>query len=133
MLGICKDTNNTKILEDCGKKCIERNGGLDGILVLKDKVKDLTTRTEYCNFFKSILNVDAIEVSDGIELHLHKKGCTCSISKEINKNKEILCYCTKGHEKIVWSTLFDKDIDIEVVKSINRGDDDCVVKIINLN
>lgn len=42
----------------------------------------------------------------------------------------MLCYCTQGHEKAMWSELFDREIDAEIVESLQRNGNDCVIKLL---
>ena len=69
------------------------------------------------------------EVSDGLVMWLGKKSCTCPMASEIHANKEMLCNCTCGHEKAVWSAFFGRPVDVEIVESFLRGGTDCVIKI----
>ncbi len=37
------------------------------------------------------------------------------------KNADILCECTRGHEKAVWSAFFGRPVEIDIVESVLRG------------
>lgn len=42
----------------------------------------------------------------------------------------MLCNGTLGHEKAMWSIIFGKQVDAEIIDSFQRGGNDCVVKIL---
>ena len=44
----------------------------------------------------------------------------------------MLCNCTFGHEKAMWSSIFGKQVDAEIIDCFQRGGNDCVVKIIHV-
>ena len=122
------ETPNEKtleLIEHCGKGCAIRQDAIGGIKQLKESYKG-KTRTEHVEFFKS-LGIDATEEDDGILLKLGKTECTCPMAPEVNN--PALCNCTLGHEKYVWGEFFGKEIDVELVETILREGDDCVIKI----
>ena len=96
---------------------------------LREKASHCVTRTDYVKFLNETLPVRFTEVDDGIEMHLGKTECSCPISKLITRNREMLCHCTQGEDRAVWSTFFGKPVDVEIVESFLRGGNDCVIKI----
>ncbi len=72
------------------------------------------------------MNVE--DVSNGIIIHYGKQSCTYPMSLTV-KNP-MLCNCTLGHEKAMWSIVFGKQVDAKIVESFLRGGKDCVIKII---
>ena len=133
MLGAIKESQNPEaisMIECCGKACASRKNTEEGMRQLKAKASNCKTRADYVAFLNEKMPVTITEVEDGIVMHLGKEGCTCPISSEISKNTDMLCECTRGHEKAVWSNFFGKPVDIEIVESFLRGGNDCVIKII---
>lgn len=121
---------NIKLIEACGKSCAYHK---DRVRIMEELHKETTTcetTSDYANFLKERLMLNVKEVDDGIELHLGNEECPCELSSEIKNNSDALCYCTIGQNKLLWSTLFGKPVDIEIVESILRGGNDCVLKII---
>lgn len=51
------------------------------------------------------------------------------MTQDISKNADMLCECTRGHEKAVWSAFFGNPVEVEIVESYSRGGNDCVIKI----
>ena len=114
-----------ELIEHCGKGCAIRQDAVTGIKQLKETCQ-CKSKTEYVEFFNS-LGINAIEENDGIVLKLGKTECTCPMAPEVNN--PALCNCTLGHEKYVWGEFFDEEIEVELMETILRGGDDCIIKI----
>lgn len=131
VLGAIKDSSDSsaiQIIEACGRGCAQRQNRIDGMESMREAATHCKTRTDYVNFLNEKIPVKFVEVADGIEIHLGKTECSCPISKEITKNKDMLCHCTRGEDKAVWSAFFGKEIEVEIVESFLRGGNDCVIK-----
>ena len=94
------------------------------------RATNCNTRADYVALLNENIPVTIREVEDGIIMHLGKEKCSCPIASEISKNEDMLCECTRGHEKAVWSNFFGKPVDVEIVESFLRGGNDCVIKIL---
>ncbi len=113
-------------------ECINEAKALNDMITLRDLAKDCKTKDDYFEFIKKTLPLKIENTDDGIILYLGKKECSCPYAKNLTKNKDKLCECTRLHEKKTWSIFFDKDIDIELVETLNRKGKDCVIKIKNI-
>ena len=132
MLGVVKEFENPDavcMIEDCGKKCAERKSAVSHMAQLKAAAADCKTRSDYVEFLNQHMPVHIEEAEDGIVMHLGKTECSCPMAKELSHNTEMLCECTRGHEKAVWSAFFGKPVEVKIVESILRGGNDCVTKI----
>ena len=116
------------VLEYCGRGCAIQNGHLEGVKSLQEIARSCRTRSECVAFMKETFPFDVEEVSDGILIRFHKENCTCPMAPEVSN--PMLCYCTQGHEKAMWSELFGRDIDAEIVESFQRGGNDCIIKLL---
>ena len=125
-----KNPTEDKILqiECCGKGCAEQNGHLESAKVLAEAAKGCKTRSDYVTFMQNNFPFKVEEASDGIIIHYGKEKCTCPMSSEVKS--PMLCNCTLGHEKAMWSIVFGKQVDAEIIDSFQRGGNDCVVKIL---
>lgn len=116
------------VLECCGRGCAIQNGHMEGMKPLKEIARACTTRAECAAFMQETFPFEVQEVSDGIIIRFHKADCTCPMAPEVTN--PMLCYCTQGHEKAMWSELFGREIDAEIVESFQRGGKDCVIKLL---
>ena len=133
MLGAVKETNDpaaVRLVECCGRGCARRKKAEEVILQLKDAASNCKTRADYAAFLNNAMPITVAEAEDGIILHLGKTECSCTMAKNLSQNSDMLCECTSGHEKAVWSALFGKPVEVEIVESFLRGGNDCVLKII---
>ena len=59
--------------------------------------------------------------------------CHCPRIREVLKTDEkldpIYCYCGAGFYKGIWEEITGQDVDVEVVKSVLKGDDVCSILI----
>ena len=119
---------NIKLLESCGKGCAVRNKMLDGIKNLKGLASNCKTKTDYVKFLNEHIPAKFVEVEDGIIMYLQKIKCSCPMVPAVSKNADMLCNCTNGNNKVVWSEFFGKPVETEIVESFLRGGKDCVIK-----
>ncbi len=132
MLGAAKENKGTTaihMIECCGKGCAARKNAATTMKQLKAAAAECKTRVDYIAFLRKVMPITIIEAEDGIIMHLGKKGCSCPMISEISQNTDMLCECTRGHEKSVWSEFFGKPVEVEIVESFLRGGSDCVIKI----
>ena len=59
---------------------------------------------------------------------LKQRAWINSLLEDTEKNP-MLCHCTLGHERAMWSIVFGKQINVEIIESFQRGGNDCVTKI----
>ena len=133
LLGSVKENpsdENIALIENCGKCCAVHRGDLEGMKQLKQAAGSCKTRSDYVEFLNELLPFSVEEVKDGIVMHFGKEDCTCELSSELSRNADALCYCTQGHEKAIWSEFFGKSVDVELVETILRGGNDCVIKVL---
>ena len=132
LLGAAKESNDLqaiKMIESCGKGCAFRKDAPASMEKLRQSASNCKTRSDYAEFLNELMPVQIDEDEDGIVMHLGKTECSCPVAKELTKNADMLCECTRGHEITTWSAFFGKPIEIEIVESILRGGQDCVIKI----
>lgn len=132
---IIKEINETgeitdELAEKSASDCIDRNDSYIDILRIKKMAKYCNKKSDFVEFFKSYLNLNAEESEKGIIIHLNKKECDCPMAPQLNVDKSKLCNCTKEHERQLWCEFFGTDVRVEILESLNRGGSDCVIEII---
>ena len=124
------DQMSIEVINACGTGCATRSGADEALRKLGERVSECHTRSGYVAFMKEMFPFSIEEAEDGIILHLGKAECTCPISKGISRNADMLCECTRSHERYTWSLFFGRPVEVEIEESILRGGDDCVIRII---
>lgn len=124
------ETITDEMIASATNRCIEKNFDSDGIAQLKTLAEQCKTKSDCFRFFKDTLKLDVEESKKGVVLHLHKTECTCPMASKLTVDKKRLCDCTKSRERYVWSQVFGREVDVEVLESFWRGGKDCVLEII---
>lgn len=130
MVNHISDSDREKLFNGTGRGCAIRNNHFEAIKIMKEAASYCQTRSDYVEFFKKQMppSVKIIEDKDGIIMCLGKEKCTCPMAPDVASH--VLCNCTRGHEKAVWSEFFGKQIDVELLETHLRGGSDCVIKIL---
>ena len=115
------------LIEHCGRCCSIRKGHTAGMEKLREVASWCKTRSDYVQFLKEHISDNITEEQDGIRIPLGKKKCTCPLSEDIQS--PMLCCCTQGSNKETWRVLFGPDVRVEMIETILRGGNDCVIKI----
>ena len=118
---------NIRLLDNCGKACAMHQNQMEGIKELKKSASHCKTRSDYIEFFNNTFPFEVIEDENGIILTLGKEECSCPMAPEVKS--PALCNCTQGHEKAIWSEFFGKEVEIELIETLLRGGNDCIIKI----
>ena len=121
---------NIRLIECCGNACAYHKDRVKLMEQLHEEIGECKTNSDYANILREKLYLNVKEAEDGIILYLGNDECPCEIASGLKKNADALCYCTVGQNKLLWSTLFKKSVDIEIIESILRGGNDCVLKIV---
>ena len=131
LLGAAKEHGDTSLIACCGRGCASRKGFVQGMEQLHQKAAEAgcVTAADYAAFLKKTVPFTIVDVDGGIDLHLNKTECSCPMHKELTRNTDMLCECTRGHEIAEWSAFFGQTVEIEIVESFLRGGRDCVIGI----
>lgn len=119
-----KDNKGIKLLHSCGFECAESSELLKGAKEIQRKYGD---NSDLDTIFKSYKKeyYDTPRLSKhGNEITLIFEQCTCPLVKEGINNANI-CNCTVGYTKKIFETLFGQEVEIDLQKSILRGDEIC--------
>lgn len=55
--------------------------------------------------------------------------CYCSMVRVTEKMSTTYCHCSKGFVKKFWEAVLGRPVDVELVKSVVSGADECEFKI----
>jgi predicted hydrocarbon binding protein len=121
------DETRRRILEECGRDCL-----LPRVII---KLKEVWEETEYIDEWIEKIQTDeiweAIVLEDGVVYVLYPE-CYCPILKDAPKYLKIpdtYCECSVGWLKELFEGVFERDVEIELISSIVRGDKECKFKV----
>ena len=112
-----------RIMESCGKTCAQEDGDL---AIAEEIGKTTNNMTEVVERINKELLWCGIWSQKGktIESTCTKCGCPLVKSKAINLNAT-WCYCSRGWVKAIFEAAVKKRVEVELEKSIGRGDSVC--------
>ena len=121
-----------EILNNCGKDCCESSDLYQGACNIKNNnISETDIDTLFNDFKEEYYNSDNF-TKEGNTITLIFEECTCPMVKK-GVNNSFLCNCTVGYSKKLFETLFDKKVNIDLEKSILRGDPVCkqIIRILD--
>lgn len=115
-----------KIMRPCGYDCISHS--------LIKKAKDMYKESNYdLEAFLSMLNSNRIgggnlHIENGSIISVYEK-CYCGIPKAVKDMPKAYCECSAGWFEKLFSSVFEKSVNVERVQTILSGSDKCTFKI----
>jgi len=98
--------------------------------LLKDLINSSNSIEEFAN--QNLAKANGLSFKDG-ELYLQFSFCPCPMLAEVDKlESNSWCQCTTGYSKVLFEKAFSCKVEVELLKSIKMGDENCVMKIIPL-
>lgn len=131
-LSYLDNNKGIEILYQCGKDCCEKSNLYQGAVKIRNQYRTEKDDDKLFEEFKSHYCNSEKLTKRGKSITLIFEDCTCSIVKN-GVNNSFLCNCTIGYSKKVFETLFEKEVTIDLEKSILRGDSVCKQNIEILN
>lgn len=103
--------------------------GMDEKLALVNElVESSSSMAELGNLEKA--RTAGLSCIDG-ELHLQFRFCPCPMLSQVDRlDTDTWCQCTTGYSKVLFEKAFGCKVDVELLKSIKKGDEICLMKII---
>jgi predicted hydrocarbon binding protein len=123
-----KDGKGIELLHSCGRECSKASDLLEGAANTRKKFADDDFEQLFQAFKKQYYNSSGFS-KNGNKITLIFEECTCPMVKEGLSNS-YLCHCTLGYSMQIFETLFNKPIEIKLLKSILKGDDICEQEIL---
>lgn len=127
---INKKEFNLEMIEKSANNCYKRNYTNIDINKYKKYTKRLKNKSDYIGFINEILKIEASASDDGIILKYNREKCICPLIDLINIDKEKICDCMIKKEEIFFSKIFDKNVKINLIESLNRSGNDCKIELI---
>ena len=122
------DGKGIEILHRCGRECSKTSDLLEGAVNTRKKFADDDFEQLFQAFKQHYYNSPGFS-KDGNQITLIFEECTCPMVKK-GLSHAYLCHCTLGYSRQIFETLFNKPIEIKLLKSILKGDDICKQEIL---
>lgn len=124
-----KDDKGIEILNKCGEKCSKTSELLAGAVKINKKYANEENADIIFNAYKTQYYNSSRLTKRGNAITLIFDTCTCPLVEEGVSNA-YLCNCTIGYTKNVFETLFNREVNVDLKRSILRGDKQCEQLII---
>jgi len=113
-----------QILHQCGVACSKSSRILKNIVKIRNEHEIEDDFDKLFHVFKeNYYNTERLS-KRGNKIILVFEECSCPLAKA-GLDNSYLCNCTLGYTKNIFETLFDKPVEVELVKTILRGDQIC--------
>jgi len=110
-----------KILEKNGRNCAKQNG-VEIITSIMAKCINKPLEQIICEMNKHVLAGGKLKIKDNIITGIYER-CCCPGNLAIGDAH--LCNCTIGWLKEIFEIACNKSVNVELTKTINRGDSNC--------
>ena len=116
------------ILDHSGRNCLEKTGRLEELIKLRSQAKDLSDELELFELYKTKIynNSDRLQRSEDGTIVLIYNECGCDMVKSGEVTDPTICHCIKGYTKATFETLFGREVEVDLQKTILRGDEYCL-------
>ena len=115
------------IMEKCGKQCALFHDDFSRVKSLRRKAKSFPQLLFLVNKYLKWCGEWKME---GGEIVAVGKGCECPLVKrQWVKLSPVLCLCSRGWVKTIFEEALGNEVEVDLVKSIGRGDDCCEFRV----
>jgi predicted hydrocarbon binding protein len=122
---ICGEELVSRIMKPCGRQCIPKS--------YIARAKSIYEESAGIEDFLTKLNETRI---GGGQLHLRDKEiigiydrCYCGLVNKLKGLSPLYCYCSVGWYEQLFSSVFDKPVEVEKITTIPDGADHCEFEI----
>lgn len=119
-----------ELLKKCGGNCAKRNL-LPYMNGLKEELDGKGSMAEIAEIISRHTGAECNPTDNGFILTYNRgKGCDCALVKGGYVTSPAFCNCTLGFHEMVWSTMFERSVTVELTETFLRGGTCCSQKII---
>lgn len=111
------------------EKCICNDGKSTAMKMIK-YIKKTSDVAEFVDLFNQNESFASIEYISNNKILFCYPECYCGCVKRINQQlPETWCYCTLGYTKSLFTQVFNKEVKVQLIDSIKKGDSRCAVSV----
>ena len=115
----------TNTMRKCGGCCLSANA----VRIAKKLYAKSDNITEFLNLLNEAdIGGRNLHISDGKIIAVYKK-CYCNIPKKVDNLNKNYCECSAGWYMRLFSEVFEKKVNVEIVDTIVNGASECTFEI----
>jgi predicted hydrocarbon binding protein len=121
----CEEEIVARIMIPCGRQCIPKSyiSRAKSIYEESDGIEDFLTKLN-----ETRIGGGKLHLRDGKIIGIYDK-CYCGLGKKITGLSPLYCYCSAGWYEQLFSSVFDKLVEVEKIATIPDGADHCEFEI----
>ena len=121
----CEEETVSRIMIPCGRQCIPKS--------YISRANSLYTESADLEDFLTKLNETRIgggrlHLRDGKIIGIYDK-CYCGLVKKLKELSPLYCYCSAGWYEQLFSSVFQKPVEVEKIATIPDGSNHCEFEI----
>ena len=119
-----------ELLKNCGANCAKRQV-LPKMAEMKNKLFKLNDPNKIAEIISQHTGAECNPVNSGFIVTYNRgKGCDCSLVNNGYVSSPVFCNCTLGFHEMLWSTVFERPVAVELIETFLKGGSSCSQKII---
>jgi len=121
----CEEKTVAQLMKPCGRQCIPKSFIERAMSVYAESagIEDFLNRLSEVH-----IGGDKLYLRDGKIIGIYEK-CYCTIAKKIKGLSPLFCYCAEGWYEQLFSSVFDKPVEVKKIRTILDGADECEFEI----
>jgi predicted hydrocarbon binding protein len=122
----CGTEGVARVMKPCGYQCISNN--------MIRRARAIYKASKNLEDFLRLMNDERIgggklHLKDGKIIGIYEK-CYCGLAKKVKDLSPLFCYCSEGWYERLFSSVFEKPVEVKKVRTILDGSDKCVFEIV---
>lgn len=117
------ENTGISILEGCGRLCAKK-GMLKNVIAFKESMGSIYDPNKILEEVNKKIWSGKLKIQGNI-VYLTYEKCYCQIVNTGLIKSPYFCNCSRGWVKEVFSTLLEKEVEVELLKSVSKGDGIC--------
>lgn len=121
----CDEETVARIMKSCGRQCIPKRyiSQAKSIFEKSDDIEDFLA-----NLNETRIGGGQLHLRDGKIIGIYDK-CYCGLVKRLKGLSSLYCYCSAGWYEQLFSSVFQKPVEVEKIATIPDGADHCEFEI----
>lgn len=121
----CDEQVVVRVMKSCGRQCIPKSYISRAISIYdgSDGIEDFLRRLN-----PTRIGGGQLHLRDGKIIGIYDK-CYCGLVKKLNGLPSLYCYCSAGWYERLFSSVFDRPVEVTKIKTIPDGANHCEFEI----
>jgi predicted hydrocarbon binding protein len=121
----CEEETVARIMIPCGRQCIPKSyiSRANTLYTVSTDIEDFLTKLN-----ETRIGGGRLHLRDGKIIGIYDK-CYCGLVKKLKGLSPLYCYCSAGWYEQLFSSIFQKPVEVEKVATIPDGADHCEFEI----